>query len=120
MNSGFSSPNCFVLLSAIAESVALLMIGNEYLAIAGVLISALGFANIWPMLFAITIEEKPERSSELSGLMVMAISGGAIVPLLMGELVDSGMLAMAYIVPLACFVYLLLLSIKGKKKTASV
>jgi len=78
-------------------------------------LGGLGFANIWPMLFSITIEEKPERSSELSGLMVMAISGGAIVPLVMGELVDSGMLAMSYIVPVACFSYLLILSLKGRK-----
>lgn len=95
--------------------VALLMTGQEYLAIAGVVLGGLGFANIWPMLFSITIEEKPERSSELSGLMVMAISGGAIVPLVMGELVDSGFLTFAYIVPLICFGYLFLLSLKGKK-----
>lgn len=46
----------------------------------------------------------------------MAISGGAIVPLIMGELVDSGMLTFAYIVPAVCFAYLLMLSLKGKKK----
>ncbi len=97
--------------------VALMMTGQEYLALTGVVLGGLGFANIWPMLFAITIEEKPERSSELSGLMVMAISGGALVPLVMGELIDSGLAAMSYIVPLACFAYLLLLSIKGEKKT---
>ena len=96
--------------------VTLILFGQEYLSLAGIFLSGLGFANIWPMLFAITIEEKPERASELSGLMVMAISGGAIVPLIMGELVDSGYASFAYIIPLACFVYLLLLSLKGKKK----
>ena len=40
------------------------------------------------MLFSITVEERPERAGELSGLMCMAISGGAIVPLVMGQLVD--------------------------------
>lgn len=95
--------------------VVLIMIGQEYLTLAGIVLGGLGFANIWPMLFSITIEEKPERSSELSGLMVMAISGGAIVPLIMGELVDSGMLTLAYIVPAICFGYLFLLSLKGKK-----
>ena len=96
--------------------VALILTGQEYLTLAGVVLGGLGFANIWPMLFAITIEEKPEQSSELSGLMVMAISGGAIVPLVMGELTDSGMGAISYIVPLICFAYLLILSLKGKKK----
>ncbi|MCB0743674.1 MAG: MFS transporter [Ignavibacteriae bacterium] len=100
--------------------VVLIMTGQEYLTIFGIVLSGLGFANIWPMLFSITIEEKPERSSELSGLMVMAISGGAIVPLIMGELVDRDLLTLAYIVPAICFGYLLILSLKGKKKLANV
>ncbi|MFZ1290458.1 MAG: MFS transporter [Melioribacteraceae bacterium] len=100
--------------------VILIMTGQEFLSIAGIVLGGLGFANIWPMLFSITIEEKPERSSELSGLMVMAISGGAIVPLIMGEIVDRDLLTLAYIVPAICFAYLLMLSLKGKKKLAKV
>lgn len=96
--------------------VILILTGQEILSIIGVILGGLGFANIWPMLFAITIEEKPERSSELSGLMVMAISGGAILPLVMGDFVDAGMITFSYIVPAICFVYLLILSLKGKKK----
>ncbi len=113
------NPHTFFRVSAMLGllGVILIMTGQEYLSLAGVVLGGLGFANIWPMLFAITIEEKPERASELSGLMVMAISGGAIVPLIMGELVDTGMLAFAYIVPAVCFGYLLMLSLKGKKKS---
>lgn len=95
-----------------------MMTGNHTLAIVGVVVGGLGFANIWPMLFSITVEEKPERASELSGLMCMAISGGAIVPLVMGKLVDMKMGAMAFVVPAACFAYLFLLSMRGGKKVA--
>jgi fucose permease len=95
----------------------LLMTGNTSLAIAGVILGGLGFANIWPLLFSITVESKPERAGELSGLMCMAISGGALVPLLMGACVDSGMNAMAFVVPLVCFAYLFVLSLKGDRKT---
>jgi fucose permease len=84
-------------------------------ALIGVVLGGLGFANIWPMLFSITVEEKPECASELSGLMCMAISGGAIIPLIMGKLRDSGMTHLSFIVPAACFAYLLLLSLKGGK-----
>jgi len=98
---------------------ALIMSGSTKLAIVGVFAGGLGFANIWPMLFSITVESKPERANELSGLMCMAISGGAIVPLVMGQLVDSGMKAIAFVVPAACFAYLFLLSLKsGKPATA--
>jgi fucose permease len=95
-----------------------LMTGSKVLAIAGVVAAGLGFANIWPMLFSITVEERPERANELSGLMCMAISGGALVPLLMGQLLDLKMGAFAFIVPTVCFAYLLLLSLKGGGKAA--
>lgn len=112
------SPRAFFRVSALlgVVGVALVMTGVQMLTFAGVAIGGLGFANIWPMLFSITVEEKPERASELSGLMCMAISGGAIIPLFMGKLTDSGFTALSYIVPLVCFVYLLLLSLKGSKK----
>lgn len=96
-----------------------LMTGKPSLAIAGVFAAGFGFANIWPMLFSITVEEKPERANELSGLMCMAISGGAIVPLIMGKLVDLDWKAGAFVVPAACFAYLFLLSLKGGRKAAA-
>ena len=90
----------------------------QVLCIIGVVLGGLGFGNIWPMLFSITVEERPERSSELSGLMCMAISGGAILPLVMGKLLDIGITSMSYIVPGISFIYLLVLSLKGGKKQA--
>lgn len=90
-----------------------LMVGSQYLAYAGIIAAGLGFANIWPMLFSITVEEKPECANELSGLMCMAISGGAIVPLVMGGLMDVGLKATAFVVPSACFAYLLAISLRG-------
>jgi fucose permease len=112
------SPRVFFRISALLglAGVILLMTGVQALALTGIVLGGLGFANIWPMLFSITVEEKPERASELSGLMCMAISGGAIVPLVMGRLMDAGWNALAFIVPAVCFAYLLLLSLKGGKK----
>jgi fucose permease len=98
---------------------ALLMTGSKPLAIAGIIAGGLGFANIWPMLFSLTVEEKPERANELSGLMCMAISGGALVPVLMGWMLDNNRGALSFAVPAACFGYLLLLSLKGGRKPAA-
>ena len=111
------SPRTFFRISAASGVAGLVLIitGVQALTLAGVVIAGFGFANIWPMLFSITVEEKPERASELSGLMCMAISGGAIVPLLMGKMVDIELGAMSYVIPAVCFVYLLLLSLRGSK-----
>ena len=113
--------HAFFRLSAVLGLLGVLLIltGNQILTVAGIIVAGLGFGNIWPMLFSITVEERPERANELSGLMCMAISGGALVPLLMGRLVDNGMESMAFIVPTGCFVYLLLLSLKSGKKNNS-
>jgi MFS transporter, FHS family, L-fucose permease len=89
-----------------------LMTGSQSLAIPGIIAAGLGFANIWPMLFSITVENKPECGNELSGLMCMAISGGALLPLLMGRLVDLQWKATAFVVPVAAFAYLLVLSLQ--------
>jgi fucose permease len=99
---------------------AALMAGSKPVAFAGIVAAGLGFANIWPMLFSITVEERPERANELSGLMCMAISGGAIVPLVMGLLRDWEWGATAFIVPTACFGYLFLLSLRRGRKPAPV
>jgi fucose permease len=95
-----------------------IMTGSPGLAVGGVFIAGLGFANIWPMLFSITVEEKPQCANELSGLMCMAISGGAIVPMLMSKLVGP-LRAMAFVVPAVCFAYLFLLSLRSGPKPAT-
>lgn len=116
------SPRNFFRISALLGlvGVVLLMRGSPSMAIPGVIAAGLGFANIWPMLFSITVEEKPEAANELSGLMCMAISGGALIPLVMSKLVDLNMRSMAFIVPAICFAYLLLLSMRGGKKIRAV
>ncbi|HJW09043.1 MAG TPA: MFS transporter [Holophagaceae bacterium] len=109
--------NAFRLSAALGLlGAALLMLGGPVGVFAGPALAGLGFANIWPLLFALTVEERPGRGAELSGLMCMAISGGAVVPLLMGRLADSGSLRFAFAVPVACFAYLLLLSGKGPRE----
>ena len=111
---------CFRLSALLGLAGAAAMIkGSQGLAIAGVFAAGLGFANIWPMLFSVTVEEKPQCANELSGLMCMAISGGALVPLLMGWLLDLKCGAAAFVVPAACFAYLFLLSLKGGGKPAA-
>jgi FHS family L-fucose permease-like MFS transporter len=112
------SPRAFFRLSALLGllGIGAMMLGSKPLALTGVMLGGLGFANIWPLLFSITVERRPDRGAELSGLMCMAISGGAVVPLLMGRMADQGRLALAFLVPLACFAYLMALSLRTAKE----
>ena len=65
----------------------------------------IGFANIFPLIFSICVDHKPEMSNEISGLMTTAIVGAAIVPLLTGAMAGVG-IRYAFIVPLCCLAYL--------------
>ena len=117
---GFLGAGTFFRLSAALGGLGIVgvMAGGPTMAVAGVVACGLGFANIWPLLFALTVEREPGRSSELSGLMCMAISGGALLPLLMGKVADAVPLAVAFSVPLAAFVYLVVLSLRPSRRPA--
>ncbi|MCD4735248.1 MAG: MFS transporter, partial [Bacteroidales bacterium] len=85
------APRKFLVITVILSVAGLLMMfsGNEWLTFSGIVLIGLGFANIFPLIFSITIDKMPDRSNELSGLMVTAIVGGAILPPVMGIIADK-------------------------------
>ena len=78
--------------------------------IISIFIIGLGFANIFPLIFSMTVDALPERSNEISGLMVTAIIGGAFVPILFGGVADLFGLMTGFVVPGLCMVYILLIA----------
>jgi glucose/galactose transporter len=56
------------------------------------LVAALGIANalVWPAVWPLTLEGLGKFTKTASALLIMAISGGAIIPPLYGRLVDTG------------------------------
>jgi fucose permease len=71
-----------------------------------------GNSNVFPIIFSRALQHLPARGNEMSGLMMMGISGGAIFPVLMGLASDcSGTQAGAVAVLTACVAYLLFLSL---------
>ena len=76
-------------------------------------------ANIFPLVFSIAVESMPEHTNELSGLMVTAIVGGALLPPLMGLVADHSSVQFSFVVPLAAIVYITataLINLKGGTK----
>ncbi len=77
----------FFLLTAILALVSLvLMVLTQSLLVAqiAIFLVGLGMANLFPLIFSIALEKMPDRANEVSGLMIMAVSGGAFFPPLMG------------------------------------
>jgi fucose permease len=96
--------------------VAILLIKSSALAWVLVFLIGLAVANIWPLVFSITVGKFPERSNEISGLMMMAISGGAVIPLLVGWIGEISNLSIGMLVLVACMIYLAAVSIYCLRK----
>jgi fucose permease len=83
-----------------------LLVPDATVAAASFVLAGLGFANIFPLVFSLAVESMPERANELSGLMVTAIVGGALLPPLMGFVADHSTVQVSFLVPLAAILYI--------------
>jgi len=90
---------------------------NSALIYVCVALIGMGNSNVFPIIFSRALMYMPERNNEISGLMIMGISGGAVFPLLMGIASDSlnGQIG-AVIVLTVCVGYLLFLISKLKTR----
>jgi FHS family L-fucose permease-like MFS transporter len=58
----------------------------------------------------------PQRANELSGLMITAIAGGALIPLLFGAVADKFSVLTGFLVPVVCLLYITFVSIANIRK----
>ena len=100
----------------IVAFIIILLIKSPAIAWVLVFIIGLAVANIWPLVFSIAVEKYPERNNEISGLMMMAISGGAVIPLLVGWIGEISNLSIGMLVLVACMIYLWAVSMYCLKK----
>lgn len=69
-------------------------------------------ASIFPLVFSIGLQYFPERSNELSGLMIMSVCGGGIIPPILGFVSDLWSFMPAFFMYGACLLYVLFFSLK--------
>ncbi|QKG80800.1 MFS transporter [Tenuifilum thalassicum] len=110
-------PRTFFRLTVALSILGLLLVfvDNRVITLVGVFLTGLGFANIFPLIFSITVDSMPERANEISGLMVTAIAGGAFIPPLMGLLADATSVRFGFIVPLIGIGFIALLTLVKPK-----
>jgi len=96
--------------------IAIILAKSPALAWIMVFLIGLAVANIWPLVFSLAVEKFPDRTNEISGLVMMAISGGAVIPLLVGWISDISSMALGMTLLLACMVYLWAVSVYCRKR----
>lgn len=109
----------FMLVSAVITLftiLALIFSSDPTMALAAMFLIGIGAANLFPLIFAVTVEKYAERANEISGLMIMAVSGGAFIPPLIGQVSDLISITAGLYVLVACALYLIGLSFYAIKK----
>jgi len=85
-------------------------------------IIAVGLFNsiMFPSIFTLGIAELGPLTGDGSGMLVMAIVGGAILPVLEGALADRIGIHHAFIIPAICYLYILYYALWGSRPTPVV
>jgi FHS family L-fucose permease-like MFS transporter len=83
-------------------------------------IIAVGLFNsvMFPSIFTLGISKLGPLTGDGSGLLVMGIVGGAILPVLQGVLADRIGIHHAFILPAICYVYILFYALRGSRPVA--
>jgi FHS family L-fucose permease-like MFS transporter len=76
-----------------------------------------GFFNstMFPSIFTLGIAELGPLTGDGSGLLIMAIVGGAILPVAQGALADSMGIHHAFILPVICYIYIAYYAFRGSR-----
>lgn len=108
----WTKPAAFFRVSCLIALMGILLIfsNNQITTLVGIFTTGLGFANIFPLIFSITVDAMPERANEISGLMVTAIAGGAFIPPVMGLVADMSSVRTGFLVPLLGLGFIIVLS----------
>jgi fucose permease len=111
-------PRVFLLLTALTSllGVAGVFVSPTFMvALVSIFIIGFGVGNMFPIIFSLSLEKMPDRANEISGLLIMAVSGGAVIPLVMG-LVSTMISPLASVLVIGvCLLYILWVSFYVKK-----
>jgi FHS family L-fucose permease-like MFS transporter len=98
-----------------ASLVTISMISSGHFAMWSIIL--VGFFNsiMFPSIFTLGVAELGPLTGDGSGIMIMAIVGGAILPLAQGAIADRIGIHHAFFVPVICYLYILFFALSGSK-----
>lgn len=69
---------------AVLALIALVFAADKVVIFALYAIIGLAIANVFSIIFSLAIQSRPDKANEISGLMIMGVFGGAVIPFIMG------------------------------------
>lgn len=101
----------YTMIIAIVAFVTLLFVDIFWLMLVLVAIIGLMCANVFSILYSFALQRQPEQTNEISALMIMGISGGALFTPIMGVLSDRFGQTSSLIVLILCLIYIGIISL---------
>jgi FHS family L-fucose permease-like MFS transporter len=100
--------------------VCISMLTTGHIAMYSIIAVGLFNSIMFPSIFTLGIAELGPLTGDGSGMLVMAIVGGAILPVLQGALADRIGIHHAFIIPAVCYLYILYYALRGSRPTPVV
>jgi glucose/galactose transporter len=100
-----------IVLSLIAVSV------SGYAAVMSIALLGLSNALMWPAIWPLAIKGLGRHTNTGSAMLIMAIAGGALLPLIYGKLADMQTIGnqTAYLILVPCYLFILFYAWRGNK-----
>jgi MFS transporter, FHS family, L-fucose permease len=98
-----------------AALVTISMLGTGHFAMWSIIL--VGFFNsiMFPSIFTLGVAELGPLTGDGSGVMIMAIVGGALIPLAQGAIADRIGIHHAFFLPVICYLYILFFALSGSR-----
>ncbi len=112
----------FLLYSTIATTICVLLFiwsPSSVIALGMMFIIGLVASVIFPLVFTLLADRFSIKLNEISGLIVMAICGGAFIPPIAGKIADISSVELSLYVFVACGVYMIFASLFALKQQVS-
>jgi FHS family L-fucose permease-like MFS transporter len=103
--------NALVVIALIASAI----LNDGHVAMWSILLVGLFNSIMFPTIFSLALKDLGPQTSRGSGLLCLAIVGGAILPVLQGLVADSIGLQISFVVPVICYVYIAYFGVIGSK-----
>ena len=91
----------------ILSFITFLLASSATVLLCSLFLIGLGCANVFAIVFSNAIQHRPEYTDEISSFMIMGVSGGALIPPVMGVIADISTQQISLLVPLAALIYIL-------------
>jgi fucose permease len=101
-------PHSMLALYAVANAImmVLIMCPLGWWSVVGLFMSFFFMSIIYPTIFSLGIHGLGEQTKKAASFIVMAIVGGAIMPMFMGWLADQWGMRIGFLMPLFCFAFI--------------